>query len=311
MKNKMVSIGIIIVAMLITMLGGASKVYKVVFYNNVQEGIVEYSSEKYEFSKNSFLLLSLVKGGLAMVEGSTLNVAVASIEVGDAIQAVYDTVDLLWQVTLATSVVYKINEMIFANMHDGLINLFVLTMLIFLLALQLMKFYKEGQGQATVKQYLLSTERIIKMFLRAVTTTFIFFFLIFPIVMVLSANVSKSLEKEFVSTSYSNVQASLDDLVEKQKELTSFRKTGLLEIGNNIGEFNSDLNELMSASQKTATTASEEVPTIIAFEVIANFVLPILLMVAVYRLFKVFIKIAFGDFQVGNSIRLESKTNQE
>lgn len=60
-----------------------------------------YLASAQEKAVGGFLVLSGVKTGLAIIEGSELNVGIlgsgASIEAGDAVKAVYDLVDWLWR----------------------------------------------------------------------------------------------------------------------------------------------------------------------------------------------------------------------
>jgi len=59
-----------------------------------------YLDDAFDKSLAGFLLLSSIKGGLAVVEGSEVGVGF-SLELGDIVQPVYDYVDIAWRAALA------------------------------------------------------------------------------------------------------------------------------------------------------------------------------------------------------------------
>jgi hypothetical protein len=59
-----------------------------------------YLDEAFQKSMSGFLLLSSIKSGLAVVEGSSVGVGF-SLELGDVVQPVYDYVDTAWKAALA------------------------------------------------------------------------------------------------------------------------------------------------------------------------------------------------------------------
>ena len=59
-----------------------------------------YLDEAFNKSLSGFLLLSSIKSGLAVVEGSEVGVGF-SLELGDVVQPVYDYVDIAWKAALA------------------------------------------------------------------------------------------------------------------------------------------------------------------------------------------------------------------
>ncbi len=59
-----------------------------------------YLEESYDRALEGFLVLSAVKSGLAVVEGSEVGIGF-SLQVGDLVQSVYDYVDIAWKTVLA------------------------------------------------------------------------------------------------------------------------------------------------------------------------------------------------------------------
>ena len=59
-----------------------------------------YLEESYDSALEGFLVLSAVKSGLAVIEGSEVGIGF-SLQVGDLVQSVYDYVDIAWKTVLA------------------------------------------------------------------------------------------------------------------------------------------------------------------------------------------------------------------
>ncbi len=64
-----------------------------------------------EKATRGFLVLSAVKSGLAVIEGSSVGVGF-DLELGDLVQSIYDYVDLAWRTTLAGSVILLLTRLI-------------------------------------------------------------------------------------------------------------------------------------------------------------------------------------------------------
>jgi len=59
-----------------------------------------YLDESYDSALDGFLVLSAVKSGLAVIEGSEVGIGF-SLQLGDLVQSVYDYVDIAWKTVLA------------------------------------------------------------------------------------------------------------------------------------------------------------------------------------------------------------------
>lgn len=70
-----------------------------------------YLQDAAEKATGGFLVLSLIKSALAVVEGSSVGVGF-DLELGDAVQSIYDYVDLAWRTTLSGSVVLLLTRLI-------------------------------------------------------------------------------------------------------------------------------------------------------------------------------------------------------
>ena len=59
-----------------------------------------YLQEAFDRSLSGFLILSGIKSGLAVIEGSEVGIGF-NLEIGDIVQSVYDYVDIAWKTALA------------------------------------------------------------------------------------------------------------------------------------------------------------------------------------------------------------------
>ncbi len=70
----------------------------------LQRANTEYLDQSFERALGTFAVLSAVKAALAVVEGSEVGVGFG-LELGDAVQATYDYIDIAWRTVLAGAVV--------------------------------------------------------------------------------------------------------------------------------------------------------------------------------------------------------------
>ncbi len=70
-----------------------------------------YLENSFDRALKGFLVLSAIKSGVAILEGSEVGVGF-SLEIGDIVQAVYDYVDVAWRVTLAGGTVLLLTRII-------------------------------------------------------------------------------------------------------------------------------------------------------------------------------------------------------
>ena len=88
-----------------------------------------YLDESYDRALEGFLVLSAVKSGLAVIEGSEVGIGF-SLEVGDLVQSVYDYVNIAWKTVLAGGTILLITRLAL----DGvtLVDHWVLALVFFL-----------------------------------------------------------------------------------------------------------------------------------------------------------------------------------
>lgn len=71
----------------------------------------QYLTESFDKSLKGFLVLSGIKSGVAVLEGSSIGVGF-NLEVGDLVQSIYDYVDVAWRTALAGSCVLLLMRLV-------------------------------------------------------------------------------------------------------------------------------------------------------------------------------------------------------
>ena len=91
---------LILVAGILAAAGHADLVVDSVGMGRVSEANLAYLNDAFDRSLSGFLVLSGIKSGLAIIEGSEVGIGF-NLEIGDIVQAVYDYVDVAWKTALA------------------------------------------------------------------------------------------------------------------------------------------------------------------------------------------------------------------
>ncbi len=108
LKAKPLVTGIVLILLAVGVARLADKLVKVCGVQRLVEANHDYLQNSFEKSGASFLVLSGIKGGVAILEGSTIGgeaVVTTDIQVGDAVQPIYDLIDVAWRITFASGAV--------------------------------------------------------------------------------------------------------------------------------------------------------------------------------------------------------------
>ena len=93
-----------------------------------------YLQEAFDRSLAGFLVLSAIKSGLAVIEGSEVGIGF-NLEIGDIVQSVYDYVDIAWKTALAGGTVILITRLSLeavATIDHWVLMLMLLVMVVYL-----------------------------------------------------------------------------------------------------------------------------------------------------------------------------------
>lgn len=92
--------------------------YKKYVFDNLKQKDVEYIERTGDNAADLFLKLSLAKGAVAVIEGSSINIDAViggELEVGDIVQPIYDGIDIMWKIALLSTVSLKIQTILIKN----------------------------------------------------------------------------------------------------------------------------------------------------------------------------------------------------
>ena len=95
---------LLLVGILLTALGLTERLLGTCGLDRLTEKNDAYLESSFERSLRTFAVLSTIKVGLAVVEGTEIGVGFG-LEVGDVVQAAYDYVDIAWRTVLAGGVI--------------------------------------------------------------------------------------------------------------------------------------------------------------------------------------------------------------
>jgi hypothetical protein len=103
-------------ALLLALMGAACLVFTEqtadsTFYTELNGAASALVAGSMERTVDSFMIVSALKGGLALLEGSTVGVGFA-LQVGDIVQPLYDYVDFVWNVLLYAGVVLGVYRLL-------------------------------------------------------------------------------------------------------------------------------------------------------------------------------------------------------
>ncbi len=102
-KGRMLILGLLIVAILLTALGFTDRFLGTCGLDRLASKNETYLESAFQRSLRTFAVLSTIKVGLAVVEGTEIGVGFG-LQVGDVVQAAYDYVDIAWRMVLAAGI---------------------------------------------------------------------------------------------------------------------------------------------------------------------------------------------------------------
>ncbi|HHS13070.1 MAG TPA: hypothetical protein ENN03_04795 [bacterium] len=131
---------LLIVLIIASSLGWTTRAFGWMGLNQLRQSNDRYLQSAMNQSLTTFGVLSILKVGLAIVEGTSVGVGF-NLQIGDAVQAVYDYVDLAWRVVLISATVLLGTRYILqtAELIDQWVLAFALLLLLLLVLLRWFK----------------------------------------------------------------------------------------------------------------------------------------------------------------------------
>ena len=108
--KKFLIIIIIIGAVFLAATGYVDKPVNILGMGNISDSNEEYLTNSFNKAITGFLVLSGIKSGLAVIEGSEVGIGF-NLEIGDIVQPVYDYVDVAWKTALAGGTVILLTRL--------------------------------------------------------------------------------------------------------------------------------------------------------------------------------------------------------
>jgi len=177
--------------MLLAATGMAERGLEYVGLEKLSRANHRYLDESYDRALEGFLVLSAVKSGLAVIEGSEVGIGF-SFEVGDLVQSVYDYVNIAWKTVLAGGTILLITRLALDGV--SLVDHYVLTLAFFLLFL------------LAAVQGLFPRRRAIARVLKSFTATCVFvvvlLYLVLPLAVLGASWLSDALTRPLIQDSY-------------------------------------------------------------------------------------------------------------
>ena len=183
-KSLLIKI-LIVIGLILCIFGIMDKILEHTIFNFFRNLITPYLERTYEESKKMFLTLSLLKGTADIIEGSTVNVSMIvgmEIEIGDIIQPIYDMVNILWKVSLASVVVLKLETIYYEIFKVKLATILTFISLI------------------TILPYTFYKNKITKVFRKISKYSFfilLYIYVVLPSAIFLNSTISSYFEKEY------------------------------------------------------------------------------------------------------------------
>jgi hypothetical protein len=199
-----------------------------------------YLEEAFDKALTGFLILSAIKSGLAIVEGSEVGVGF-SLELGDAVQPLYDYVDIAWRAAMAGGAIIAMMQLALKGV--ALVNHWVLAIVLsVVLATILVQWIRPGA---------MGTWRTLRAWARWGLSLCVIMYLILPLSVSLAAQLSKRLTAPIIATSHDEFREIGDTLSPETLNQRFFKGMdttgmGLLDIKGRLSSMNQGIKELVA-----------------------------------------------------------------
>ena len=273
-KDKIIRI-IVIVGILLCILGIMNKIFEFIIFNFFKNMTKPYLERAYEESKKLFITLSLLKGTTDVIEGSTVNVNVIlgmNIQIGDLVQPIYDIIDILWKISLASVVVLKLETIYY--------EIFKMKLASILIFISLVTYLPYTFSKNMVTEVL---KKISKYTLLGLT----FIYILLPGTILLSSAMSDYFEKEYKEPAVVRLNQSLDKLNKVKDDLFVMEQSK--NIFNIPGQIESTKNKFSNLGQEISNVSkdlADFTPVIIGITLLSYIIMPLLLLIFLYKLTK-------------------------
>ena len=273
-KNKIVKIAII-TGIVLCVFGIMDVIFENTIFNLFKNLTKPYLEKAYEESKKLFITLSLLKGTADVIEGSTVNVNMIlgmNVEIGDIVKPIYDIINTIWQISLASVVVLKLE-----TIYYEIFRVKIASILIFI---SLVAYFP----------YTFTKNKITEISKKVSKYTFsllIFIYILLPSAILISSGVSNYFENEYKKPAVAELTASLDKLNKVKDGLFVLEQSkGLFNIPGQIESAKERFNGFGNEINNVSKSLTDNTPIIIGITLLSYLIIPLLVVVFLYKLMK-------------------------
>ena len=151
----------------------------------------DYLERSYDSALEGFLVLSAIKSGLAVIEGSEVGIGF-NLQVGDLVQSVYDYVNIAWKTVLVGGTILLMTRLALDGvaMLDHLVMMLAFCCLLLVAAAQVLFSARTG------------AVRLLRSLTGAFSVIAVLLYLVFPLAIFGAARLSEQLTRPLIQQSY-------------------------------------------------------------------------------------------------------------
>ena len=273
-KNKIVKI-VIIIGIVLCVFGIMDVIFENTIFNLFKNLTKPYLEKAYEESKKLFITLSLLKGTADVIEGSTVNVNMIlgmNVEIGDIVKPIYDIINTIWQISLASVVILKLETIYYEIFRVKIASILIFISLI------------------TYFPYTFTKNKITKIFKKIAKYAFsllIFIYIVLPGAILISSGVSGYFENEYKKPAVAQLTTSLDKLNKVKDELFVLEQSkSLFNIPRQLESAKERFNGFGNEINNVSKSLTDNTPIIIGITLLSYLIMPLLVIVFLYKLMK-------------------------
>ena len=269
---------LIILGIIFCIFGVMNVIFENTIFNLLKNLTKPYLDKTYDESKKLFLVLSLIKGTTDVIEGSTVNVSMIlgmEIEVGDIVQPIYDIINILWKISLASTVILKLESLYFEIFKVKIANLLIFLSLVSLLPYTFIK------NKVT---------SIFKSISKYSFFILVFIYLVLPGSLLINSYISRYFEEEYKKPAIEKLDKSLDKLNEVKDRLFTFEQSkSIFDVPGQINSTKEKVEDFNKEIVSVSKSLSENTPLIIGIMLLTTIILPILIILFLYKVTRIMI----------------------
>ncbi len=269
---------LIILGIIFCIFGVMNVIFENTIFNLLKNLTKPYLDKTYDESKKLFLVLSLIKGTTDVIEGSTVNVSMIlgmEIEVGDIVQPIYDIINILWKISLASTVILKLESLYFEIFKVKIANLLIFISLVSLLPYTFIK------NKVT---------SIFKSISKYSFFILVFIYLVLPGSLLINSYISRYFEEEYKKPAIEKLDKSLNKLNEVKDRLFTFEQSkSIFDVPGQINSTKEKVEDFNKEIVSVSKSLSENTPLIIGIMLLTTIILPILIILFLYKVTRIMI----------------------